>query len=72
MRHDLAISAFIVEDADVIVSGFCQLCVGGNTCMKSSSDSQWRAPLLRRIGVVIRNYYRGGEGRKVRLEYRES
>lgn len=60
--HDLAIGAFVVEDAHVVVGGFSQLCGGGGTWMKSSSDSQWRAPLLRRIGVVIGNYYRLARG----------
>lgn len=63
--HDFAIGAFVVEDADVILSGFCELRRGGGTWMKSISVSQWRAPLLRRIGVVIGIYYRAGKERIV-------
>ena len=44
-----AVGAFVVEDGGGVVGGFGELSRAGGTVMKSSSDSQWMAPLLDRI-----------------------
>ena len=43
------VRALVIEDGSSVLSGFGELNRVNGTVMKSSSDSQWMAPLLDRI-----------------------